>query len=143
MLFRSDVPNMSVEVCPAPAHTRIGWYRSVNAIHHGFAIGSFVDELAHAARDHAARLEKKLPTFALDAHYLDEEALRARLDGHRRAIVHELVVRGDEDGSLELTPLDAEVLDLGAASLARLAADIRAARTDKGKHDALVPLAEQ
>jgi len=44
-----DIPNMSVEVCPAVAHTRIGWYRSVNAIHHGFAIGSFVDELAHAA----------------------------------------------------------------------------------------------
>ena len=43
------IPNMSVEVCPAVAHTRIGWYRSVNAIHHGFAIGSFVDELAHAA----------------------------------------------------------------------------------------------
>ncbi len=44
-----DVPNMSVEICPAVAHTRIGWYRSVNAIHHGFAIGSFVDELARAA----------------------------------------------------------------------------------------------
>ncbi len=44
-----DVPDMSIEVCPAPAHTRIGWYRSVNAIHHGFAIGSFVDELAHTA----------------------------------------------------------------------------------------------
>jgi isoquinoline 1-oxidoreductase subunit beta len=43
------VPNMRVEVCPAVAHTRIGWYRSVNAIHHGFAIGSFVDELARAA----------------------------------------------------------------------------------------------
>ena len=42
------IPNLSVEVCPAVAHTRIGWYRSVNAIHHGFAIGSFVDELAHA-----------------------------------------------------------------------------------------------
>lgn len=42
------IPNMSVEVCPAVAHVRIGWYRSVNAIHHGFAIGSFVDELAHA-----------------------------------------------------------------------------------------------
>jgi isoquinoline 1-oxidoreductase beta subunit len=40
---------MRVEACPAIAHTRIGWYRSVNAIHHGFAIGSFVDELAHAA----------------------------------------------------------------------------------------------
>ena len=48
----SDIPfairNMSVEICPAKAYTRIGWYRSVNAIHHGFAIGSFVDELAIA-----------------------------------------------------------------------------------------------
>ena len=43
------IPNVSVEVCPAKAHARIGWYRSVNAIHHGFAIGSFVDELARAA----------------------------------------------------------------------------------------------
>jgi isoquinoline 1-oxidoreductase beta subunit len=43
-----DVPNLRVEVCPVPAHTRIGWYRSVYAIFHGFAIGSFVDELAHA-----------------------------------------------------------------------------------------------
>jgi isoquinoline 1-oxidoreductase beta subunit len=45
-----DIPNMRVEICEAVAHTRIGWYRSVNAIHHGFAIGSFVDELAYAAK---------------------------------------------------------------------------------------------
>ena len=45
-----DIPNMSVEACPAVAMARIGWYRSVNAIHHGFAIGSFVDELARAAK---------------------------------------------------------------------------------------------
>ncbi len=44
------IPNISVEICPAVAHTRIGWYRSVNAIHHGFAIGSFADELALAAK---------------------------------------------------------------------------------------------
>ena len=51
------VPNMRIEVCPAVAHARIGWYRSVNAIHHGFAIGSFVDELARAAgKDPAAFL---------------------------------------------------------------------------------------
>ena len=43
------IPNMTVEACPAVAHARTGWYRSVNAIHHGFAIGSFVDELARAA----------------------------------------------------------------------------------------------
>ena len=49
-----DIPNMSVEICPAVAHTRIGWYRSVNAIHHGFAIGSFVDELAYAAKKNPA-----------------------------------------------------------------------------------------
>ena len=49
-----DIANMSIEICPAVAHARIGWYRSVNAIHHGFAIGSFVDELAHAtAKDPA------------------------------------------------------------------------------------------
>jgi isoquinoline 1-oxidoreductase beta subunit len=44
-----DIPNLRAECGPAPAHTRIGWYRSVINIPHGFAIGSFVDELAHAA----------------------------------------------------------------------------------------------
>lgn len=49
-----DVPNLRVEIGEAPAHTRIGWFRSVNAIHHGFAIGSFVDELARAAKRDSA-----------------------------------------------------------------------------------------
>jgi isoquinoline 1-oxidoreductase subunit beta len=44
-----DIPNIQVEAGPAPAHTRIGWYRSVINIPHAFAIGSFIDELAHAA----------------------------------------------------------------------------------------------
>jgi isoquinoline 1-oxidoreductase subunit beta len=33
----------------APAHVRIGWYRSVSNIPHAFALSSFADELAHAA----------------------------------------------------------------------------------------------
>jgi isoquinoline 1-oxidoreductase beta subunit len=42
------VPNVTAEVCDATAHTRIGWLRSVYNIFQAFAIGSFVDEIAHA-----------------------------------------------------------------------------------------------
>ncbi len=44
-----DVPNYRVEAGKAKAHVRIGWLRSVAHIHQNFAIGSFVDEMAHAA----------------------------------------------------------------------------------------------
>jgi isoquinoline 1-oxidoreductase subunit beta len=43
------IPNVRAECGPAPAHARIGWYRSVINIPHAFAIGTFADELAHAA----------------------------------------------------------------------------------------------
>ena len=43
------IPNVLVEACRAPAHARIGWYRSVSNIPHAFAIASFMDELARAA----------------------------------------------------------------------------------------------
>ncbi|UQA54662.1 xanthine dehydrogenase family protein molybdopterin-binding subunit [Polyangium aurulentum] len=43
-----DVPNIRAEACPAKAHVRIGWYRSVYNIFHAFAIGSLIDEIAHA-----------------------------------------------------------------------------------------------
>jgi isoquinoline 1-oxidoreductase beta subunit len=41
-------PNVRAEACRAPAHARIGWYRSVYNIFHAFAVGSFIDEIAHA-----------------------------------------------------------------------------------------------
>ncbi len=47
--FPYAVPNLREEMGPAPAQVRIGWYRSVINIPHAFAIGSFIDELAHAA----------------------------------------------------------------------------------------------
>ncbi len=47
--FPYAVPNLQEEMGPAPAQARIGWYRSVVNIPHAFAIGSFIDELAHAA----------------------------------------------------------------------------------------------
>ena len=43
------IPNVRVEACRAPAHVRIGWYRSVSNIPHAFAINCFMDELARAA----------------------------------------------------------------------------------------------
>lgn len=51
-----DIANVSCAAGKAPAHTRIGWMRSVTNINHAFAIGSFVDEIAHAkgldSKDH-------------------------------------------------------------------------------------------
>ncbi|WP_416308023.1 molybdopterin cofactor-binding domain-containing protein [Neptunicella sp. SCSIO 80796] len=48
-----DVPfaisDLSCETHKSTAHTRIGWLRSVSNIHHGFALGSFVDEIADKA----------------------------------------------------------------------------------------------
>lgn len=45
-----DVPNISMRVGSAHAHVRIGWLRSVCNIFHAFSAGSFIDELAHAAK---------------------------------------------------------------------------------------------
>jgi isoquinoline 1-oxidoreductase beta subunit len=44
-----DVPNLRAENGPALANVRIGWFRAVTNNFHVFALGSFVDELAHAA----------------------------------------------------------------------------------------------
>ncbi|WP_419195574.1 molybdopterin cofactor-binding domain-containing protein [Bordetella petrii] len=42
-----DIPNFRVESVPVPAHTRIGWFRSVSNIPHVFAVQSFAAEMAH------------------------------------------------------------------------------------------------
>ena len=44
-----DIKNISIENGEAEAHTKIGWWRSVSNVPHGFAIQSFVAELASAA----------------------------------------------------------------------------------------------
>ncbi len=41
-----DVPNLSIEVGEAMAHTRIGWFRSVSNVPHAFAAQSFIAEVA-------------------------------------------------------------------------------------------------
>jgi isoquinoline 1-oxidoreductase subunit beta len=43
------IPNQRAESGPAPAHTRIGWLRSVANIYHAYGVHSFVGECANAA----------------------------------------------------------------------------------------------
>ena len=45
-----DIPNHRAESGPARANVRIGWLRSVTNVFHAFAVQSFADELAHAAK---------------------------------------------------------------------------------------------
>ena len=48
--FPLAIPAVRAENGEAAAHVRIGWLRSVCNIHHAFAIGSFIDEIAHAKK---------------------------------------------------------------------------------------------
>ena len=48
--FPLAIPNVRAENGEAPAHVRVGWLRSVCNIQHAFAIGSFIDEIAHARK---------------------------------------------------------------------------------------------
>ncbi len=126
-----------------PSRLRVLWN------HPARCLAALRDELERATHDHAARIEKAQPTFGVAEHFLSESELLASLASHPLAVHHDLVVRAADDCSddgastLEHAPLDADVMDLGAEALTRLAADIRAMRSEKGKADALVPLVEQ
>ncbi len=111
-------------------------------------LGALREELERALRDRRDRVERREPCFSRDALYLDESQVIERLLSAPMLLSHDLAVRGalDQDDppsrALELVPQDAALLDLGAESLDRLAQEIKAMRTEKGKHDALAPLVE-
>ncbi|VVP25385.1 Membrane-bound aldehyde dehydrogenase [pyrroloquinoline-quinone] [Pseudomonas fluorescens] len=69
------IPNVRLENPEAAIHTRVGWYRSVSNIPHGFAIQSFVDELAHKAGQDPLKYQVKLlgPDRQIDPRTLSEE----------------------------------------------------------------------
>ena len=48
--FPLAIPSVRAENGEAKAHVRVGWLRSVCNIQHAFAIGSFIDEIAHARK---------------------------------------------------------------------------------------------
>jgi len=69
------IPNIRLENPEATVHTRVGWYRSVSNIPHGFAIQSFIDELAHKAGEDPLKYHVRLlgPDRQIDPRTLSEE----------------------------------------------------------------------
>jgi isoquinoline 1-oxidoreductase subunit beta len=92
------IPNIRVETGRAPAHSRIGWLRSVANIQQGFAVQSFIAELAHATgRDPRDMLATLLgdPKSVVDPRSLGVEKLSnygAPLDQHPISIARFLRV---------------------------------------------------
>ncbi|GJD56000.1 xanthine dehydrogenase family protein molybdopterin-binding subunit [Methylobacterium dankookense] len=101
-----NIKNMRLENPAAPAHVRIGWFRSVSNIPHAFAIQSFVAELAHAAgRDPKEYLLELIgpgrkidPTEIGDVWNYGEDPKRYPIDTGRLRRVIETVADGAKWG---------------------------------------------
>jgi len=78
------IANVRCENGPAANHVRIGWYRSVYNVPHAFAVCSFADELAHAARmdpvEYLRQLLGEPRKLDFDAMHVDYPNYGASLD---------------------------------------------------------------
>ncbi|WP_162960216.1 xanthine dehydrogenase family protein molybdopterin-binding subunit, partial [Pseudomonas aeruginosa] len=103
------IPNVRLENPKAPAHTRVGWFRSVSNIPHAFAIQSFVGELAAKAgqdpKDYLLKLlgpARRIDTAELgDSWNYGESPERYPLDvGRLRGVIEEAARESGWGGEL-------------------------------------------
>ena len=97
------IPNVRIETGNVPAHTRIGWFRSVYNIPHAFATQCFIAELAHhAGKDHKqyaldvigpARKLNPLKTMGDDWNYSESPEIYPYDTGRLRDVI-EAATRG-------------------------------------------------
>jgi transcription-repair coupling factor (superfamily II helicase) len=104
------------------------------------------DELDQARADREAKAAANSPAFPIDALYVEEDELAARLDAAPLAVFHRVVTLGaPEEGATALarleTVVESDVLSLGAEDHQLLVATLSQARAGRGKDDALSPLA--
>ena len=96
------IPNVRIEGAEVEAHARIGWFRSVSNIPHVFASQSFVDELAHRAKQNPLAYARALigerrridPTTLSDGWNYSENPALYPIDTGRMRDVLDAAARG-------------------------------------------------
>ncbi len=111
------------------------------------------EELEHAGRDRAAKLEQKAPVFPLSDLYLGKAELAGQLRARPLAVAHKMSLLGEPDedegpdafAALTRAPHDEEALGrVAAEDQGALAAELKQRRALVGAdHDPLQPLKER
>ena len=116
----------------------------------GESLKELREELARAQADFEAKVEQKVPAFALHEHYLDEGEVVSAWTQRPHALVHRLAQIASETQSADAPPgaalegVHAEtLLRIGAEDQSSLRAALRTQRASDPKADGLAPLAER
>jgi isoquinoline 1-oxidoreductase beta subunit len=130
-----NLPNHRAENGPAKNHVRIGWLRSVANIYHAFAVHSFADELAQAAKRDSVEylLELLGPPRKLDLGVKGPMAEKYPADTGRLRRVIELAA--ERSGWAKKKPGNRRALGIAAhrSFLSYVATVVEVEVDDKGK----------
>jgi isoquinoline 1-oxidoreductase beta subunit len=130
-----NLPNHRAENGPAKNHVRIGWLRSVSNIYHAFAVHSFADELAQAAKRDSVEylLELLGPPRKVDLGARGPMAEKFPLDtGRLRRVIE---VAAERSGWANKKPTKGRALGIAAhrSFLSYVATVVEIEVDDKGK----------